>query len=95
MWIKNGKDVQNKRHKRFIFESSNPRIMSQLTTDELQTIKSIISREIKAWETLNQETEIDNNHGDDHLIVNAYFRKANIQYLNRIKFKLETEILKS
>ena len=69
--------------------------MSQLTTDELQTIKSIISREIKAWETLNQETEIDNNHGDDHLIVNAYFRKANIQYLNRIKFKLETEILKS
>ena len=69
--------------------------MSQLTIDELQTIKSIISREIRAWESLNRETEIDNNTSDDHLIVNAYFRKANIQYLNRIKYKLETEILKS
>ena len=68
--------------------------MQKFTIDELQTIRGLVTREINAWKNIGRETEIDNNQDETHLIVNAYFAKANKQYLERIAYKLENEILK-
>ena len=66
--------------------------MTQLTIDELKTLKSIATRERDAWEYLAKIQITDND--DDQLLTNAYFRKTNVVYLNRIIEKLECEILK-
>ena len=68
--------------------------MQNFTIDELQTIRGLITRELNAWKNIQRETEIDNNQEETHLIVNAYFCKANTQYLQRIQYKLEQQILK-
>jgi hypothetical protein len=66
--------------------------MQSLSIDELKTLKSIAQRERDAWEYVSKIQIADDS--DDHLLTNAYFRKSNIVYLNRIIDKLECEILK-
>ena len=74
--------------------NSKRKAMQKFTIDELQTIRGLVNREIDAWKNIGRETEIGNNQDETHLIVNAYFAKANTQYLERIAHKLEIEILK-
>ena len=84
MWIKANKDYSFLCHKHITMQS--------LTIDELKTIKSIATRERDAWNYLAKIQITDDN--DDQLLTNAYFRKSNVVYLNRIIEKLECEILK-